>query len=212
MTKVCTTNQFGYNASGVMGLSVNALPRQVALVQSDSVNDGPEPHVDDRHGERLILVDQELHWRNPYTCAVKVLPIIKRRARLQMTTATKITLVRERATWLVGQDREQRIRADDPDPTLVYDSEWGGGMVVGSDTTGTGGSSPRTFSWLSDPESLHALPFLSIPAEWSVSIRFRASMAFLSIAGSVAAADSNQVWIRGNTLSLLAFPTPEETS
>ncbi|MGX4707717.1 hypothetical protein LZP97_26935 (plasmid) [Rhodococcus sp. DMF-1] len=204
---ICSSRQFTHSAAGVMGLSMHALPRQVAVVQSDSGGDGELKYPDD---QGRVLVDQELHWANTYPCPVRVLPVIKRRSRLLHTTGSVLLVVRERVTWFVGQDREQRVQAADPDPTAVFDSEWGGGDTVGSAATGS--AVPRTYSWLLDPETVHLLPFVTVPQDRSISLRLRIAAWFRHYVADNAEADINEVWVRGNTLSLLAFPAPEETT
>lgn len=210
MTMLCTSSQFAHRNS-VMGLSTHALPRVVAFDQVASVGDGPFKFPDDHN---RVLVEQEVHWANTFPCPVHILPIMRRRSRLLRTTTTVIAKVYERATVLVGEDRQQQVRADDPDPTLVPDSVWGGGdhhFIVQADGGLVSTSTPRQSIWTSEQETTHMLPFQTVPVGRSISVRFRALLRIERWAVANAEADIVDVTVRGNTIALLAFPTPEET-
>ncbi len=201
MVNVCTTAQFT-ETGGILGLAAAAFAAEVATVYTASVGDGPWTTNLGTSGR--LMVDQSLSWTNPHPCVVTVLPVIRRKRRMMRTTSSNIGSVRERYTTAVGTDP---VTAPEPVNTSVFDSEWGGGAIVGG--TAGGASSPRSWDHLSFPEATTVLDPLTVPVGQAVSMRFRASLFTPNGYTSMAlGTDVNDCYIYGNRLSFLMLPTP----
>lgn len=211
MVNVCTSEQFTEDG-GILGLAAAAFAANVASATAASTGDGLVTSHPGSSGKGLI--DLSLHWANTYPCAVKVIPILRKQRRSMTATASNILVVRERMTTVVGVDAPGvPVQAPDPDPTSVFDSEWGGGNIVGA--AATGDASPRVEVNRYAPAETVFAPLISITAGESVSLRFRARLYMPYGAGaagtffaSVNPNDDNSMHVRGASLELLALPTP----
>ncbi|MGW4578267.1 DUF7172 family protein [Rhodococcus aetherivorans] len=203
MVNVCTSEQFT-ETGGILGLAAAAFADEVATVYTASVGDGTFTAAG---ASGKLLIDQELHWASTFPCEVNVLPVIRRKRRSLRTTSSNVAMVRERYTTLVGVDSGTLVQAPEPVNSSTYDSEWGGGAIVGTGATGT--NTPRSWDHFSCPEATTVLDPITVPVGSSLSMRFRASL--FTPNGFQAASvgtDINDVYVYGNRLSFLVLPTP----
>ncbi|UIR36972.1 hypothetical protein LZP97_26930 (plasmid) [Rhodococcus sp. DMF-1] len=210
MVNVCTSEQFTEDG-GILGLSPFAFAAPVAQTTATSTGDGTITAHPGAGGRALI--DASLHWANTYPCPVRVQPILRKQRRALSATASNILVVRDRATTLVGTDAPGvPITAVDPDPTAVFDSEWGGGNIVGA--AATGDATPRVEVNRFAPQQTVLLQMVSVGAGESISVRFKARMYMPYGAGaagtfhpSTDANDVNSIAVLGTSIEFVAYPT-----
>lgn len=175
-----TTSQFTTN-DGVLGLDRSAMSRVVARSTVQSTGDGDHgahapiaivPAGTSYSTSLKTMIDQRVHWRNDYGVPVVVQVQIQRARRTMYLSAPNFAFVRERYTHRVGIDFPTNVLAPEPDPTSVWDTEWGGGIDVGQ----TGGSPNYGQYRQSQPESSLMLEPVSVGANQSIDVRYRASL------------------------------------
>lgn len=175
-----TTSQFTTN-DGILGLDRSAMSRVVARSTVQSTGDGDHgAHApgavvpaDASYDPNLkTMIDQRVHWKNDYGVPVIVQVQIQRARRTMMLSSPNFAFIRERYTHRVGVDLVTNILAPDPDPTTIWNTEWGGGIDVGLE-----GGSPRYGQFRnSAPESSLMLEPLEVAANQSIDVRYRASL------------------------------------
>lgn len=174
------TSQFT-TTGGVLGLDRSAMSRVVARSTVQSTGDGdhgahaPQSIVpeDATYSTSLkTMIDQRVHWKNDFGVPVTVQVQIQRSRRTMLLSAPNFAYVRERYTHLVGTDIITNILAPTPDPTSVWNTEFGGGIDVGLDA-----GKPRYGRYRSStPESSLMLEPVEVGATQSIDVRFRAAL------------------------------------
>lgn len=182
MPTVCTTNQFT-TTNGVLGLSRNATARVVARSKVESTGDGdhgaqaPNEVVPAGDWGKVshnlkTMIDQRVHWKNNYDVPVLVQTQIQRARRTMLLSSPNFAFIRERYTHRVGVDRGTNVLAPDPDPSKVWDTEWGGGIDVGLHE-----GKPRYGRYrASMPASTLMLEPVRVGVGESIDVRFRAAL------------------------------------
>lgn len=182
-----TTSQFTTN-QGVLGLDRSAMSRVVARSTVQSTGDGehgghaprwvaPEEDYDKVSRDLKTMIDQRVHWRNDYDVPVTVQVQIQRARRTMWLSSPNFAYLRERYTSAVGYDLISHVTAPEPDPTEVWDTEWGGGLDIGLESDGEGGHRPRYGHYRSSmPESSLMLEPRRVGVGQSIDVRFRASL------------------------------------
>lgn len=176
------TNQFTVNG-GVLGLDRSAMSRVVARSTVQSTGDGDhgahapfavEPASDwDNVSHNLkTMIDQRVHYRNGDGVPVTIQAQIQRSRRTMRLSSPNFAFIRERYTHRVGVDFPTNVLAPEPDPTEIWNTEFGGGIDVGLE-----GGTPRYGQYRSShPESSLMLePVLLDPGQ-SIDVRYRASL------------------------------------
>lgn len=176
------TSQFTTNG-GVLGLDRSAMSRVVARSTVGSTGDGdhggyaptwvvPETEWDKVSRSLKTMIDQRVHWKNDYGVPVTVQVQIQRARRTMLLSAPNYAFIRERYTTRVGNDSVSYVTAPDPDPTNIWNTEWGGGIDVGLEN-----GKPRYAQYrASMPESSLMLEPQLVGVGQSIDVRFRASL------------------------------------
>lgn len=216
MATQCTTSQFTTNG-GILGLDRTAFSRIVARSRVESTGDGPfqaampnrvfPPEEWDNVSHSMkTMIDQRVHWKNDYGIPVEVEVQIQRQRRTMVLSAPNFAFIRERYTTAVGYDSPTNVMAADPDPTKVWNTEWGGGIWTGF----TDGKPNQAHYRSSQPESTLTLDPIRVGAGQSLDVRFRASLITAhdwwmpsTITDYIA-----EMQIFSNTIQFRAFPQP----
>lgn len=177
----CTTAQFTTNG-GILGLDRSAMARVVARSTVESTGDGPHgahaparvfPEGDQVSGSLKTMIDQRVHWKNDFGVPVEVEVQIQRQRRTMHLSAPNYAFIRERYTLAVGTDGPANVLAEEPDPTVRWNTEWGGGIHTGLKPDGK----PMFGQYrASMPESTHMLEPRRVGVGQSIDVRFRASL------------------------------------
>ena len=182
MAAQCTTTQFTTN-NGILGLDRSAMSRIVARSTVESTGDGDhgahkpqsvEPATDWNSVSHSLktMIDQRVHWKNDYGVPVEVETQIQRARRTMVLSAPNFAFIRERYTFRVGIDSTTNVLAPDPDPTTVWDTEWGGGIDLG-----LANGQPKYGRYRSStPESTLTLEPVRVGVGESIDVRFRAAL------------------------------------
>lgn len=180
MSTQFTTSQFTTDG-GVLGLHRSAMSRVVARSTVQSTGDGDHgahapqavvPADSDYSTSLKTMIDQRVHWKNDYGVPVTVQVQIQRSRRTMALSAPNYAFIRERYTHRVGLDLVTNVLAPDPDPTQVWNTEFGGGIDLGLEN-----GKPRYGQFRSSmPESSLMLEPVQVPAGQSIDVRFRASL------------------------------------
>lgn len=175
-----TTSQFTTN-EGVLGLDRSAMSRVVARSTVASTGDGdhgahaPASVVptDGSYSPNLkTMIDQRVHYKNDYGVPITVQVQIQRSRRTMLLSAPNFAYIRERYTHAVGVDFITNVLAPDPDPTYIWNTEFGGGIDVGLEA-----GQPRYGRYrASTPESSLMLEPVEVGVTQSIDVRFRASL------------------------------------
>lgn len=181
MATQCTTRQFTTNG-GVLGLDRSAMSRVVARSTVESTGDGPHgahaparvfPETDVVSRNLKTMIDQRVHWKNDYGVPVLVQTQIQRQRRTMHLSAPNYAFVRERYTQRVGTDGATNVLAPEPDPTVQWNTEWGGGIHTGLKP----GGKPNFGQYrASMPESSLMLEPVRVGVGQSIDVRFRCSL------------------------------------
>lgn len=188
MARQYVSSQFTTNA-GVLGLDRSAMSRVVARDIAYSTGDGdhgaqapnsvqpPEDWGSVDHGLKT-MIDQRVHWKNDFGIPVTVQVQIQRARRTMLLQAPNFAFIRERYTHRVGSDFLTNVVAPEPDPTQIWDTEFGGGIDVGVQRTEDGeGWTPNYGRYRnSTPESSLMLEPVRVEAHESIDVRFRAAL------------------------------------
>lgn len=222
---ICTTSQFRTN-NGILGLDRSAIPRIVVESTATSTGDGKFsqqypfetlPKKGEQVKELKLMIDQRVHWKNDYNTGVQVQVEIQRARRTMFTSAPNYAFIRERYETATGFDTGgNEIRAEEPDPTEKWATEWGGGIDIGlGEKDSNGDNVPRYGQFrLSLPESSFAMPLLKLADGESIDVRFRASLItpYLWWTNVIKDADTNeamfQMYAFANTIRITAYPEP----
>lgn len=189
MARQYTTSQFT-TTDGVLGLDRSAMSRVVARSTVQSTGDGnhgaqapqgvvPRAEADEVDNNLKIMIDQRVHWRNDYGVPVTVQVQIQRARRTMLLSAPNYAFIRERYTHRVGTDLLTNVLAPEPDPTEVWDTEWGGGIDVGVKRAEgvADGWTPNYGQYRSSaPESSLMLEPVAVGARQSIDVRYRAAL------------------------------------
>ncbi|AJE32507.1 hypothetical protein B842_03270 [Corynebacterium humireducens NBRC 106098 = DSM 45392] len=180
-----TTSQFTTNG-GVLGLDRSAMSRVVARSTVQSTGDGNHgahaaasvvPEESSNSPALKTMIDQRVHWKNDYGVPVVVQTQIQRARRTMYLSAPNFAFIRERYTHRVGVDQLTNVLAPEPDPTSVWNTEWGGGIDIGVEGREGGGVSPRYGQYrASMPESSLMLEPVRVGVGESIDVRFRAAL------------------------------------
>lgn len=178
---ICTSSQFTTNG-GILGLDRSAMSRVVARSTVESTGDGDHgahaparvfPEGDQVSRSLKTMIDQRVHWKNDYGCPVTVQTQIQRQRRTMHLSAPNYAFVRERYTQRVGVDGPSMVLAEEPDPTLRWNTEWGGGIHTGLKPDGK----PNFGQYRSStPESSLMLEPVRVGVGQSIDVRFRCSL------------------------------------
>ncbi|MDO4610952.1 hypothetical protein [Corynebacterium sp.] len=185
MVTQCTTSQFTTDG-GVLGLDRSALSRVVARSTVESTGDGPHgaqaparvfpPEDWDRVSHSLkTMIDQRVHWKNDFGVPVTVQTQIQRQRRTMHLSAPNYAFVRERYTQRVGVDGSTNVLAEEPDPTVRWNTEWGGGIHTGLKPDGSGKPMFGQYR-ASMPESSLMLEPVRVGVGESIDVRFRCAL------------------------------------
>ena len=175
-----TTSQFTTN-DGILGLDRSAMSRVVARSTVQSTGDGdhgahapaavvPEGAAYDPNLKTMI--DQRVHWKNDYGVPVTVQVQIQRARRTMLLSSPNFAFIRERYTHRVGVDLLTNVLAPEPDPTTIWNTEWGGGIDVGQTNVKPNYGQYRA----SAPESSLMLEPIAVGANQSIDVRYRAAL------------------------------------
>ena len=189
MARQYTTSQFT-TTDGVLGLDRSAMSRVVARSTVQSTGDGnhgahapqsvlPPEETDEVDQNLKIMIDQRVHWRNDYDVPVTVQVQIQRARRTMLLSAPNYAFIRERYTHRVGTDLLTNVLAPEPDPTEVWDTEWGGGIDIGVERVDGEGNrlTPKYGHYRSSaPESSLMLEPVAVGARQSIDVRYRAAL------------------------------------
>lgn len=209
-----TTRQFTTN-SGVLGLDRSAMSRVVARSTVESTGDGDhgaqqpqnvEPKEDWGKVSHSLktMIDQRVHWKNDFGVPVTVQVQIQRSRRTMTLSSPNFAYIRERYTHRVGSDVGTNVLAPDPDPSKIWNTEWGGGIDVGLEN-----GKPRYGRFRnSAPESTLMLEPVRVEPNQSIDVRFRAALItpYLWWQPSTMSDFVARMEAFSNTLLLWAFP------
>lgn len=219
MTQPIPVSRQFVTAGGVLGLDRSAIPRIVAENVKESTGDGPHDQQapasiwpTDKPMERSLklLIDQRVHWKNDYGTAVQVQVEIQRARRTMYLSSPNYAFVRERYTTKIGYDTPYPVLADDPDPALLWNTEWGGGIDVGIHGEGEGWVPNYGQFRMSTPESSLTMPLRRLEKDQAIDVRFRASLItpyqwWANIPDKDRVA---QMYAFSNTIRITAYPEP----
>lgn len=217
MVTQCTTSQFTTN-NGVLGLDQTAMSRVVRRATAQSVGDGPfdaaapnrvfPPEKWDSVSHKLkTMITQRVHWRNDYGIPVDVEVQIQRQRRTMVLSSPNFAFVRERYTTKLGYDTDgTQVLAADPDPSKVWNTEWGGGIWTGF----TDGKPNEAHYRASQPESTLVLEPIRLGPNQALDVRFNASLitAHDWWDKSVIENYRAEMYVFANTIQFRAFPQP----
>lgn len=215
-----TTRQFT-TAGGVLGLDRSAIPRVVVENTKESTADGPfgqqapsSIYPSDEPIEQSLktMIDQRVHWKNDYGSAVTVQVQIQRARRTMYTSAPNYAFIRERYTTRVGVDSPFPVLAPEPDPTTIWNTEWGGGIDVGVKRASDGGGWVPNYGQfrLSTPESGLHLPLMRLAPNQAIDVRYRASLItpYLWWENVPEQDKAFEMYAFSNTIRMVAYPEP----
>ena len=189
MARQYTTSQFT-TTDGVLGLDRSAMSRVVARSTVQSTGDGdhgahnprdvqPPEAWDEVDHNLKTMIDQRVHWKNDYGVPVQVQVQIQRSRRTMVLQSPNFAFIRERYTHRVGTDFLTNVLAPEPDPSEIWQTEWGGGIDVGVQRPEGGGEGwvPRYGRFRnSTPESSLMLEPVTVGATQSIDVRYRAAL------------------------------------
>lgn len=207
-------------ANGVLGLHRSAIPRVVVEHVASSTQDGPfsqqAPSGVFPPGAPVTptlktMIDQRAHWKNDYGVAVQVQVQVQRARRTMAVSSPNYAFIRERYTTTVGYDTPYPVTAPTPDPTTVWNTEWGGGIDIGVRGDGDGGWVPNYGRIrMSVPESTLYMPLQRLEADQAIDVRFRASLITpFTWWTNVPEGDRLfEMYAFSNTIRVVAYPEP----
>lgn len=209
----CTTGQFTTNG-GILGLDRSAMVRVVARSTVESTGDGPHgAHAparvfpdDATHSRALkVMIDQRVHWKNDFGVPVEVEVQIQRQRRTMHLSSPRYAFIRERYTLAVGTDGPTNVLAEEPDPTIRWNTEWGGGIHTGLKPDGKPAFGQYRASM---PESTLMLEPRRVGIGQSIDVRFRAGLItpYDWYADSEIEFPVAHMEVFSNTILLRAFP------
>lgn len=217
---VPVSSQF-VTAGGVLGLHRSAIPRIVTENVQPSTGDGPfgqqapssiYPPSTPRVTGLKDMINQRVHWKNDYGSPVQVQIQIERARRTMLVSAPNYAFIRERYTTAVGYDTPTPIVAPDPSTTgSAWQTEWGGGIDVGTRGDGSGGWVPNYGQFrLSTPQATLTVPLIRLEPNQAVDVRFRASLItpYLWWDNIPTANKVFEAYAFSNTIRIVAYPEP----
>lgn len=220
MTSPVPVSRQFVTAGGVLGLDRSAVPRVVVENVASATGDGPfgqqapasiYPDSTPINSYLKTMLDQRAHWKNDYGTAVQVQVQIQRARRTMYTTAPNFSFIRERYTTRIGYDSPTPVTATNPDPTTIWNTEWGGGIDVGVRAAEGGGWVPNYGQFrLSTPESSLTLPLARLEVNQAIDVRFRAALItpYLWWDNIPEGRRAFEIYAFSNTIRIVAYPEP----
>lgn len=199
--EVCVSQNFEVSATGQLAAAEWSVPVVVATATGTSTGDGALTAQTTLPGKQMI--DVSLSWTNPRALEVELLLRVQRSYRDLLTSNPNVIQVRDR--WTSRISAEPTDLAPVPDPTSVFNSQWGGGIDLSTNTTAT----PQAGRlWLFEDAHFTEDWMGPVPPGYTLNVRYRAYVwtppPFADNANNNA--PTHQVNLRQTTLQFTAMP------